>query len=448
MKKKTIIIILIIVILLIIAGIIIYKNSQKSAKLESLEIATIWGARVSGSGLEGDVLDFESASVSDYNKLARQGFMKGVQDSRQNLDITEVLIGDSFDVKSFINKVNEIFSNNDVLMTVGTLNDESTMYTSMQMNFFKIPMLIPYADGNLSPDSMGADFSVRMTPSSDKYGTFFDALFSSYISDFLNTYVFGGKVLPIYGTGVSVFFMNNFNGNETAVKITQKIIDNGYSVNNYVPFPEDGLLNAVQAAWISDSEKLENSSAVVLIEEDQADVYGISEIWHTWADRGLYPKFFLVGFEPIDIDQDLIDADNVFFIQQYVDIASCPAGIVNRAEAKGYAAGQIMIKALQAAVKTQPPEPVGMSLWFKSEEKKSEIHQDYLDSFRSNIRTALINMKENIPCYGQVDFNADPDDQTSLEVVRYIGKNQYVPVDTDVFNSYVIEQNRAIYGID
>ena len=358
MKKKTIIIILIIVILLIIAGIIIYKNSQKSAKLESLEIATIWGARVSGSGLEGDVLDFESASVSDYNKLARQGFMKGVQDSRQNLDITEVLIGDSFDVKSFINKVNEIFSNNDVLMTVGTLNDESTMYTSMQMNFFKIPMLIPYADGNLSPDSMGADFSVRMTPSSDKYGTFFDALFSSYISDFLNTYVFGGKVLPIYGTGVSVFFMNNFNGNETAVKITQKIIDNGYSVNNYVPFPEDGLLNAVQAAWISDSEKLENSSAVVLIEEDQADVYGISEIWHTWADRGLYPKFFLVGFEPIDIDQDLIDADNVFFIQQYVDIASCPAGIVNRAEAKGYAAGQIMIKALQAAVKTQPPEPL------------------------------------------------------------------------------------------
>ena len=57
-------------------------------------------------------------------------------------------------------------------------------------------------------------------------------------------------------------------------------------------------------------------------------------------------------------------------------------------------------------------------------------------------------MKENIPCYGQVDFNADPDDQISLEVVRYIGKNQYVPVDTDVFNSYVIDQNRAIYGID
>lgn len=446
-KRKIIIIIIIILILLVVLGIIIYNNSQKTAMKKPLEAATVWSAEIVSSDPTGDVLNFDNNDLPDYLKLARQGFVKGVQDAKGSLDIKEVLIGDSGDVQSYTRKINEVFSQNDILMTVGTLADETTMYTSMETNFFSIPMLIPFANGNLSPDDMGGEFSVRMTPTSKKFGAFFDSLFSNYINDFLNTYVFGGKALPIVGTGVSVFFKNNFSGNETAVYITQEIIDNGYDVQGYFPFSNDGLLTAVQTAWINIPEGLSNSSAVIFIEEDGASPDGIAETIQTWTDRGLSPQFFLVGFEPIELDQRILDADNVFFIQQYVDVASCPAGIVNRTEATGYAAGQIMARALQEAMKKQPEEPSGIRLWFRSEERKREAHQEYIDLFRSNIRTALINMKDEIPCYGTVNFNADPDDRAILELVHYTGKDRYEPVEMDVFTNSVIEKNRQHYGL-
>ena len=368
MKKKTIIIIIIIIlILLAVLGIILYNNSQKSAMRKPLEVATVWTADIVSSDLTGDVLSFDAFGMSDYMKLARQGFEKGVQDAKGSLEIKEVLIGDPGDVQSYTRKINEIFSRNDILMTVGTLYDDTTMYTSMETNFFSIPMLIPFANGNLSPDGKGTEYSVRMTPTSKKYGAFFNLLFSNYINDFLNTYVFGSKALPIVGTGVSVFFMNNFSGNETAVYITQEIIDNGYDVQGYVPFSDDGLLTAVQTAWVSMPEGLSNSSAVIFIDEDGASAIGIGDIIKTWTDRGLSPQFFLVGFEPSELDRSVLEADNVFFVQQHVDVASCPAGIVNRTEATGYAAGQIMVRALQEALKNQPVEPSGIRLWFQSE---------------------------------------------------------------------------------
>ena len=449
MKKRTIIIIIIIIlILLAVLGIILYNNSQKTAMKKPLEAATVWSADILSSGPSGDTLKFDNDNGSqDYFELARQGFEKGVRDAKGSLDIREILIGDTGDVQSYTRKINEVFSQNDILMTVGTLSDETTMYTSMETNFFSIPMLIPFANGNLSPDGMGTEFSVRLTPTSKKYGSFFSMLFSNYINDFLNTYVFGGKALPIVGNGVSVFFRNNFSGNETAVYITQEILDNGYDVQAYVPFSNDGLLNAVQTAWITLPDEISNSSAVIFIEEDGAPLFDIAEIIQTWTDRGLSPQFFLVGFEPIDLDQRILEAENVFFVQQHVDVASCPAGIVNRTEAMGYAAGQIMCRALQEAQKKQPEEPSGIRLWFMSEEKKREVHQEYIDLFRSNIRTALINMKDAVPCYGNVDFNADPDDHAVLELVRYTGKDQYEQVDTDVFTNFVIEKNRQQYGL-
>ena len=213
MKKRTVIIIIIIIlILLAIVGIILYNNSKEKAVKKPLKVATVWTADIVSSDLTGDVLSFDAFGMSDYMKLARQGFEKGVQDAKGSLDIREVLIGDTGDVQSYTRKINEIFSHNDILMTVGTLSDDTTMYTSMETNFFNIPMLIPFANGNLSPDGTGTEYSVRMTPTSKKYGRFFNMLFSNYINDFLNTYVVGSRSLPIVGTGVSVFFMNNFSG--------------------------------------------------------------------------------------------------------------------------------------------------------------------------------------------------------------------------------------------
>ena len=107
-----------------------------------------------------------------------------------------------------------------------------------------------------------------------------------------------------------------------------------------------------------------------------------------------------------------------------------------------------MSRALQSAVEKQSPEPSGVSRWFQTDERKKEIHQEYLESFRSNVLSALIDMNDVIPCYGQVNFDADPDDRAVLELVRYTGENQYEPVETGVFINSVIEKNRAYYGLE
>ena len=448
MKKKTIIIILIIVILLVILGIILYNNTRVGAVKGPFEVATVWSAEIVRTEPSGDTLNFDADGMPDYLKLARQGFEKGMQDAKGNLDIREVLIGDNGDVQPYTRKISETFSQNDILMTVGTMSDETTMYTSMETNFFKIPMLIPFANGNLSPDGADSDYSVRLTPTSKKYGAFFNTLFTNSLSDFLNTYVFNGKALPVVGNGVSVFFRDNFHGNETAVIITQEMLDNGYDVQSYTPFSMGGLTGAVQTAWNSDPDGLTNSNAVIIIEEDGASLEGMEDILKAWKDRGLSPQFFLVGYEPIEIPQAVLEADNVFFVQQHVDMSSCPAGIENRVEAMGYAAGQIMCRALQNAVQKQSPEPSGVNKWFQTEESKNEVHREYIDSFRSNVLSALIAMDDVIPCYGQVNFDADPDDRVVLELVRYTGRNQYVPVETGVFINSVIEKNRAYYGLE
>ncbi len=449
MKKKTIIIILIIVILLTVVGIIIYNNTQKKAVSGPLRVASVWDAPVTASTLKGDTLNFNDQSIREYVKLSRQGFEKGVADGKGSLEIDEILISGGTDVQAYNRKVNDFFSSNEVLMTVGTSSDETTMYTSMEMNFFKIPMLIPFADGNLSPDNIGNEYSFRLTASSDKYAEFFDTLFMSNINDFLNTYVFGGRALPVVGNKVSVFFEDNFNGNEAAVKITQNIIDNGYDVQSYMSFPMDSdLVTAVQAAWVSVPEDLKNVSAVVIIGEDQASADNLEIVWHAWEDQGLHPFFYMVGYEPMDLSQDILNADNVFFIQPHVNIASCPAGITSRAEAVGYSAGQIMVRALQQAMKDQPAEPSGISLWFQSEERQHESHQEYLSSFRSNIRAALKDLDDDIPCYGKLNFNADPDEQVKLELVRYTGKNQFEPADVGALSNAILQKNRDYYGLE
>ena len=59
-----------------------------------------------------------------------------------------------------------------------------------------------------------------------------------------------------------------------------------------------------------------------------------------------------------------------------------------------------------------------------------------------------MNMKDAVPCYGSVNFNADPDAWAKLELVRYTGIDQYEEVETDIFTNSVIEKNRQYYGLE
>ena len=394
---------------------------------------------------------YDINDASPRVQKARSGFIQGVEQTGDNLDLLEVLISEGPDVGKFTTSIAEIYNNTDILMTVGATTDEATMYASTYMNFFDIPILIPFGDGDLSSTEEETDYSIRMTPVSQNYVDFINKIYSKNIFDYINTYLFENKAVPRISADVAVFFADNFNGHESTVKMTQQIMDNGFTVKAYQPFEKDMLLPRVQAAWSKNPEAMSDLESVLIVGEDLDSLPSLVDVWHLWADRGLYPVFILIGYAPNQVEPELASASNVFVIQQALDLYNCPSEIVNRSEAMGYAAGTVLTKALKKACDTMLSNNrsvlLGISRLFMNADQRKSVHQDYLKTYRMNIRTALLDMEEEIPCYGFVNFNSDVGNWVELELVHYTDVDQFTRVDTSVIFNRIISDVREKYGI-
>lgn len=440
--NKTVKWILIVVILAVIAvGIILWVRQLSAEQAADYQYVTIWKADVlslidDSSNLK---LDFERAS--DRVKMARRGFERGFAANPGAEVFTESVIPDDWNSQINAETIADIFSSEDILLTVGATTDETTMNTSMEMNFFNIPMLIPFADGNLSPDDSPVNYSIRMTPTAQKYAEYFNEIFSSGYFSLINNVFFQDARIPEYDINVAVFFTDNFNGHNTAVNITQKIMDNGYNVEIYAPYTSlADLQYAINSSWQTEPERMKSVDSIVIIGEDGASMRGMAAINQAWKDYGLEPLIFLVGFLPNGIEEEVLNVRNVYAIHQSLDFDNCPADIVNRSEAMGYAAGYIVSSALIEAQKRQEDAPSGLRLLFASPDRRNEMHQDYLTSYRENLRSVLLEMDEMIPCYGMVDFDVNSDSNISLELVYYTGPDQPELVRSSILLDYMIDK--------
>ena len=438
MKKKLWFVI--IPLLLAIIILVMYLASRSLIEdPQKMIFASIWN----------DNYDIKNASLRVQK--ARAGFIKGVEETGDGLQLVEIQISEGSDVGKFTTLIAETYNNTDILMTVGGTTDEATMYASTYMNFFNIPILIPFADGDLTSANVETDYSIRMTPVSQNYVDFIDKIYSKNIFDYINTYLFENKAVPKISADVAVFFADNFNGHESTVKITQKIMDNGFNVEAYVPFEKDMLLPRVQSAWSKSPEAMSSLKSVLIVGEDLDELPSLVDVWHLWADRGLYPIFVLIGYAPNQMEAELASASNVFVIQQALDMYNCPSEIVNRSEAMGYAAGTILTNALKKASNNMMSNNrsflSGVSKLFMNEDQRKSAHQDYLKTYRLNVRTALLDMDEDIPCYGYVNFNSDVGNRIELELVHYSDVDQYTRVDTSVIFNRVVNDIREEYGV-
>lgn len=442
MNKRTIIII-IIIILLIAAAVVLFITSRQPAKTVPLTIATIWDAPESKE-IKGQ-LDFDSAGRRV--QLGRSGFEKGLKDSIGDLKIEEIMIPEEPSLREMIMNVVNIFTEKEILMTIGATTDEASMDASMEMNYFNVPMLIPYSDGMISPDKTATDYSMRMQPTVALYDDYVDRIFTKDLFTFVRETLFTSGSAPEIDINIAVFFVDNFNGNNSAVSVTQSVMDAGYNIDAYIPFTD--LKTSVDNGWSDIPDKFTNIDAVIIIGEDANPFPELSAVWHSWTDRGLFPDFFLIGYLPDDtLSEDLKQAGNVFVIQPKIDMSNCPAGITSRSEALGYASGLITGKALSNAVQTQPAESAGIQLWFMSAEKRQDVHSDFISSFRSNVRSALMDLSGDIPCYGEVAFKNGPDDRIKLELVHYTGVDQFDVMDENAFTLRMIDRIKTAYGLD
>lgn len=439
MKWKILLIILAVLCLIAFAFLLLRKPTVSS---EKATILTIWDAPATG-GLNSQ-LDFSGADRKV--QMARQGFVRGLSGLNSKIEMKEILVDEDTDVGKYATNLADIYASQDIVMAVGAVRDESTMYASIEMNFFNIPMLIPFSDGDLTPENSSTNYSIRMSPTAQKYADFFNTLFTRGIFVYYDALNLNGHSLPDFSVNVAVYFANNFNGNNTAVNITQTIMDNGYNVETYNPYAAGQLAAVVRNSWVSNEARMTGIDAVVIIGEDGDSMRNFSEVYGMWHDRGLDPIFILVGYAADDKFDPEFTADNVYVVHQSLDFGNCPADITSRVEALGYAAGYVVSEAFNRSILTQEPEPSGIRLWFLTDARKQERHQEYLNSFRNNLRTTLLEMDEDIPCFGHVDFDANMDNLINLELVHYTGLDSYEVRGNNVIIDRVLSNLQAQYG--
>lgn len=434
-----------IVCLLIVIGVVLFiviRNIEKEKT--QFEFATIW--QVGTADTEKMPPDFSKAT--ERVRMSRQGFVKGLSTHPGMENYKEVVISESSDARAFENGIADLFANSNILLTIGGTTDEITMNASMEMNYFKIPILIPFADGDFSSDDSAQSYSIRMTPTAQKYAEYFNNLFSSNLFTYINNIVFMDKSIPEYDFNVAVYFLDNFNGHNTAVNITQVIMENGYNVDIFTPYYSlSELQYIIQSMWQADPERLTDIDVVLIIGEDGSPMAGMSDINKLWKDRNLEPLFYLVGFLPYSIEEDIFNARNIFAVQQALDLSQCPAEIVNRSEAMGYAAGYIVSSVMNTVQQKQLEEPGLLQLLFSSPDHRRSLHQDYLNSYRETIRSILLEMNEHIPCFGWGDFDANSDLNVNLELVRYTGVDQQESVGSGIMTDYLIDKIRREYNL-
>lgn len=426
-KKKTLVIVIIIVcVVLIVAGFLIWYTKNFPERDKELSIVTVWDMPYDN---ENHRMDTDGADLSV--RLQRQGFEKGFYDNLNGLSVYEFLMSEGSDFRTFTADIANLCNSTDIILSVGASTDEATMNTAMEMNYFKIPMLIPFGDGDLSGSS-GSTFSLRMTPTADNYADFIGNLFPAYLVNYINGYVFENLPVPDYSIKLGVFFADNFNGHEIAVKLTQKLMDNGMDIQVYQPFSEDDLLRTVRTAWDSESAMMEGLDAVIILAEDHDDLPNLPDVLDTWDQRGLKPQFIVTGYYPETVDEKLVNMDNFFVVQQVINIQNCPAEINTRSEAMGYAAGYIASKALYAAYQNTRMKASGFEWLMSAGNQRMRIREDYISNLRNNIHSEIRGMAESIPCYGYINFESAENNRVSLEIVRLTGNESYSPVDPSV----------------
>ncbi len=436
MMKKLLVICIILVSVL--------QFSSVFGEVTEVQINTIWNAPISFSTDGGMNLDFDQASK--VIQWQRTGFLAGLRDAPGNIAIEEVMISEQDNLSRSTADLADLFNTENVIMTIGASSEVNTMYAAMVTDFFSIPILVPFSDGELYVENdRGTTF--RLTPTGQKYADYIgNELLSADLSQRINTLLFENKPIPEYSVNVAVFFSDDYSDNETAVKITQKLMDNGIDMCYYKPFETGHMLEAVRSAWENDKSQVQEADVVIFLPQDKDSIVELASIVNMWGDQDIPPAFILIGYVPEYTDTVTFNMDNVYVLRQATDRSQCPQEVIHHEGAMGYAAGYITKLALSRAVANTGPEKKGWRLWLKTPDQKRQIHENYLESLRTATVTALRQMTDYIPCFGEVSFMTS-DDMSDLKLIRYLRVDQSAPVDNSEVFLRIVNRIRSRYGI-
>ncbi len=412
---------------------------------QKIQIATIWNAPII-SGADGkQTVDLDQAPK--VIQWQRKGFIDGLNDAPGNITIDEVLISEKDNLSRSTADLADLFNTKDVIMTIGASSEFYTMYAAMVTDFFHIPILVPFSDGELFTEN-DQGYTMRITPTGQKYADYIGSeLLGPDTEQRINNVLFENKPVPDYSIKAAVFFTDDFNDHEIAVKITQKLMDNGIDICYYRPYDSKQLMQAVRSAWENDRDQIQEADVVILLPQGKDSIIELSSVISMWGDQRVPPAFILIGYVPEYTDTTIFKSDNVYVLRQATDRSQCPSKVIHHEGAMGYAAGYITKLALSRAIEKVRPEQKGWRLWLRTSEQKRQIHENYLDSLRTAVVTELRGMTDYIPCLGEVSFMSVENDETELELIRYLNVDESNRVDNSEIFYRLINRIRMRYNI-
>ncbi len=411
---------------------------------EPLLIVTIWNAPyVPGSELR---LDFSDAPHSV--QVQRRGFEKGMLAAQKNnFQIDELMISEQDDFEEVIEDLANVYNNNYVLMSIGASSDINTMYTAMETSFFNVSYLIPFSDGDLLSES-SKSYTARLTVSGEKYANYIgNELLPVNSKEIINKVLFEDKQVPDYSISAAVFFQDNYNDHETAVRISQRLMDNGINIEYHTAYPSGRMMDTIEQCMNDEIGLLPDIDVVILIGEDHDPMPQLPDILNLWKDRQYPPAIIAIGYDPDTVSSAVANADNIYFLEQSLDRTKCPADVVTNGEAMGYAAGYLMMEVLDESYRSQPAKPSGLRFKLMTPSQKQNETQKYWEKFRQDISSKLLGFTDYIPCYGYVRLNSSSGNTATLELLRFDSSKNVQKVNPSEIIERILTRKRAQFGI-
>ncbi len=409
-----------------------------------LYILTIWDAPKMEDGY---TLDFSQAS--EQVQQERSGFVKAANDISGNIDIYEFAISERQDVISYMGEIAAYFRSTDTMMAVGANTDIGTMYLEGEADFFNVPILSPFVDGDLF-DSGTVSHGVNLSPAAEDYAEFFSQhIYEVGFNRQIDSYLFADSAIPDYSVKAGIFFPDDFSGHNTAVLVGQVLMTNGADLEVYSAYPENYLEQTIDNSWKNDTARMNNLDIVVIVGKYAQEKSDLSRVVESWQDCQTPPSIFVCGMDAFNFSDDLLKYDNLYFLRRTLDMSNCPADITTYEEAMGYAAGYIAASALLDARENPPASGSGFFDFLRGNTDKAEKHRLYIEAYRDNVSSSLRNLGgKEIPCLGTLSYAQDGNVVVPMGLFRYKGNNQMELADeTEIFNR-VVRHIREEYNVN
>lgn len=430
MKKKTII--------SIILSVLLLSGCRK--QMQVITVGSLWHVEFDSGGEITSWVDTEP-QVADQ----RQGYEEALK-SFTDVILVDKPFAEQKEIYDLLGTVDTMVDDENVVMIVGATTHDATMHSAATSDFYNVPFLIPFADGNYLISDKSTD-TIRITPAGEDYANFIVSnMLSESTKELINNLLFEDSVVPDYNIHVGIVFENSTYGHSMAVALADALMKEKVNIDVYQSFDTDKPVSNRQKAEQIDRKYWDNLDITFFVMENNNNISAVSDLINSY-DEDSAPLRVMLGYT---ISDDLISRQSLadfLFIRTALDHKNCPANIHTYAQSLGYASGYITGCVIKEAMAKMPAKKSGLSMFFKSDAQKEQYEIEYNRQLRSTITENLRKLDADIPCFGHVSFSPSGElNNPGFEIVSVVdGKTCNVSV-SEFVNSLANRISQRIEG--